>query len=293
MTRSVATHPAPADSAWKPWAWRQIGLDLPGDWEMLQYSKNPAKGGSSFADRTGFRFQLVWSQVPGPPDTGRMLRDYRSRLECSEGLEQAKEERHRHWIAVSGIQEGRPVTRFGNYLEPLGRMLELVFLHRRERDEDLEQRVIQSCQALPERNDRIPWKACGLSFEVRSELPLDTILIAPARASFLFKDPKRFDQEKFERLGMVTQWLNGSLDSWMDAQKPVTLRDWQIQTRQHAGCRVRTGIGTLPATRTFGKQRTFQMAAWIHSGDGRLYIWRSIRRSGTLSPIETIPLLPQ
>ena len=57
----------------KTWIWRNFGVGVPDDWEMLQFSKDPKSGGCLFADRYTFRLEINWRRTAGEPDLRRIL----------------------------------------------------------------------------------------------------------------------------------------------------------------------------------------------------------------------------
>ena len=91
--------------------WRGVRLELPEDWEMLQFSSNPKQGRCAFADRYQYRLEFSWRTVSGPPDFERMLSDYRAKLK-DEGMEGVAEARHGAWSGFRGETEGRFSSRF-------------------------------------------------------------------------------------------------------------------------------------------------------------------------------------
>ncbi len=82
------------------WVWRQIGVELPAEWECLQFARDPEAGRCAFADRHRYRFELNWRKSPGEPDFGRMMKDYEGSLAKEwEGIRKAK---CRGWPGLRG-----------------------------------------------------------------------------------------------------------------------------------------------------------------------------------------------
>ena len=245
---------------------------------MLQFSKKPERGRCTFADRHHFRFELVWSEVPGEPDYDRMLSDYRTRLELSDHLEEAAEEQHGQWMAVAGRQDDRAVTRFGRHFPSLGIMAEFVVLHPGDRDTDLEQSIIKSGYESPPKDRRIEWQAFGLRAFAPEFLTMEDVQVAPAHIHLRFKHQKDMEQCNVERMGMLSHWLKGSMEDWFDSQRPASAKDWTVSPITSGDTSYLMGTGTLPGTRRFGPSRHVELAAWIDPEDGRLYRCRSIQQ---------------
>ena len=70
------------------WVWRNFGIEVPEDWEMLQFSKKADAGNVAFADRYRFRLELSWRVLRAAPDLERMMSDYcaKLKLEDPEGV---------------------------------------------------------------------------------------------------------------------------------------------------------------------------------------------------------------
>ena len=108
-------------------AWNAINLELPDEWELLQFSKSSDNGKIAFADRYQFRLELDWSTVSAPPDLDRMASDYKSKL-AEEGTKDAKLAVHLPWKGVSAQEADNFISRYVNYFPSRSLMLEIVFL---------------------------------------------------------------------------------------------------------------------------------------------------------------------
>ena len=130
------------------WVWRQLHVEVPEEWELLQFSRNPQTGRCAFADRYQFRFEVSWREVPGAPDFQRLLSDYRSRLE-EDGLSAVRPLQGGVWQGVAGVlPDGRTTCRYGAYLAPVQCLVEAVFLWPKARHEPLETAVLASLRRL-------------------------------------------------------------------------------------------------------------------------------------------------
>jgi hypothetical protein len=197
--------------------WRHFRVGLPANWEMLQFSRNPEKGRCSFFDRYRVRCEINWQAVPGAPDTRRMLSDYTARLQ-DEGVEAIEPVHYGPWAGLIGQQDGHPVSRFGRYLEEEKCLFELVLPWPHERDLDLEKQILEghSVEALHEGHRR--WRAFGIEAIVPDGYLLDECSQHPGRSEFVFRPEKGCGELVYQRLGFVSEWLCGPLESWLREQ---------------------------------------------------------------------------
>ncbi len=223
-------------SATKPTAlttiiWRHFRLEVPADWEMLRFSCNRERGRCSFADRYQVRLEMSWLRVPGPPDRERMLSDYMARLRDG-GVEDLQPAPQANWSGLTGTQDGQTVSRFGNYFPGESCLLELVFLWPGMRDKQLEQRMLEAVTDAPAQDGQRRWRAFGLDVTVPATMALHECHQYAARTEMHFEAPKGVDEDRFMRLGLVSQWLRIPLKQWLAAQAPagVSIQDQSIRT---------------------------------------------------------------
>lgn len=257
------------------WIWRQLRVELPEDWELLQFSRSSAAGRCAFADRYQFRFELNWREVPGPPDLERMLGDYQSRL-AEEGLTGIRRIRSGPWQGVAGTMPDRRTTsRYGGHVPPLGCIVELVFLWPGERCQPVEEQVLASfgpeTEAPP---GQVRWRAFGMELLTTADGTLERCRADPGFQEFRFTSQRRRNWERFSRRGLLSWWLQEPVQHWQRRQLPrhyrVTL-DRQEERRGHAVARLHgeRSRRLLPDW-LFGR-REFAAAAWVCPRDGRLY----------------------
>ena len=60
--------------------WRDLRIELPEDWEMLQFSLQRQAGRCAFADRYQFRLELGWRTAEAKPEIERMMSDYLAQM---------------------------------------------------------------------------------------------------------------------------------------------------------------------------------------------------------------------
>lgn len=268
------------------WIWRNFRLQLPADWEMLQFSRHPQLGRCAFADRYQFRLELSWRAVEGPPDFKRMISDYQAKLQ-EEGVENIKHRRRGPWQGVEGITGGCLTTRFGRYFPGESCLVELVFLWPNRRDSGMEQQVLDSVNEEPKPGNHFQhWKAFGMDLFVSGELTLRNCVMEPAHAEMVFTDSREQVRERFARRGMVSEWLTGEVGEWLQEWllkgKPVTSAE-TLNMKDHHINRLVVEERTPHLARLLGKHIRGEAAAWICPEDGRLYSASRIGPAGKLT----------
>jgi hypothetical protein len=249
--------------------WRHIRFQLPDDWEMLQFSRDPSSGSCLFADRYSFRFELDWRKVPGPPDMDRVLSDYSSRLREEKKIDGSRPVSAGEWKGIEARIDGILTTRFGRYFRTESCLVETVFLWPAGRDPALEQAVLSSFDECPAAYGSLRrWTAFGLDLLASSDLTLDECEVKPALARMVFRDVSRGVEEIFERLGMVGSWLKTGVPEWMESRVPKGFRPsgrTVAAVRRHE-----IKLCSVEAFRKF-RRYGYRAAAWICPNDGRLY----------------------
>ncbi|HPD15884.1 MAG TPA: hypothetical protein PLE19_13095 [Planctomycetota bacterium] len=258
--------------------WRHIRLELPADWEMLQFSRNAAAGRCAFADRRQFRAELSWQTVSEPPDLERLASNYLAKQRLEGTMPDAASVRTGEWHGLRGLEEGLLTSRFSRYLAEEGCLIEVALLWPDGLDPSLEARVLDSVGSEPPwPGGRRRWRALGIDAFASPSLDLVECIAQPALARLEFADAKEARHVTFERLGMVPQWLRGSVRDWLmwqmpaDVQAPVVQASClcapQMQRLRH---QVET-IGGLRRGGLFRRPAHYAAAAWLCPADGRLY----------------------
>ncbi len=257
------------------WVWRQLRVELPEEWELLQFTRNPKLGRCAFADRTQFRFEINWSVVPNAPDFERMLTDYRSRLD-EDGILETRRLQCGGWQGVYGVLPDRRATsRYGAFLAPLSCLVEVVFLWPTSRHEPTEARVLASLRPeVPTPAGQVRWRAFGMDLLTRSGSFLEHCTADPAFAQFSFSSERRRTWERYARRGFLPQWLHGPLPDWLRHSTPRGFRTTFEREQDSHGHTVATTrserkIPRLPDL-LLGR-REYASSAWICPRDGRLY----------------------
>jgi len=257
----------------QPHIWRQYSFQLPDDWEMLQFTRDPVVGRCAFADRRQFRFEMNWRAVKGTPDFDRMLADYQSRLE-EDGIECVQRIEHRRWRGVSGQEGRRLTTRYGRYVGENQSVLEVVFLWPKNRDPALERRILDSFAFQPAVDDLVRWRTFGLDLSVSETHDLWKVSAQPTSTTMKFTAQKGYREQRFGRFAMVEEWLAGTPGQWLRTWLP---RGYRIerQTRHirdsHEIFSI-SGLRSPPTLRdAFKGRRRIKASAWICPHDKRLY----------------------
>lgn len=257
----------------RTWTWRHLAVNLPEEWEMLQFSRDPAAGRCAFADRHRFRLELSWRQVAGPPDFERMLHDYEARL-TERGMTDGQRVHRGAWRGLSGRLDGRPMTRYGAHVPGERCLVEAVFIWPDAVDPVLETLVLGSLHAAPPEADGCRrWRAFGMDMRVPAGLELAEVTVQPAHAETHFAEGRR--DVRFARRGLVPTWLRTPVDAWLLHWLPTNARPAPAGTHSLA-CGTHTVAqinGVRRTRRVFGRGRPFRAEAWLCPGDGRLYSW--------------------
>jgi len=265
--------------------WRHIRLELPADWEMLQFSRNMVAGRCAFADRTQFRAELSWQAVSGPPDLERLASDYlaKRRLDgtIAGGVSPRRDSRGGdvpptlarvgEWHGLRCHEGGLLTSRFSRYLGEEGCLIEFVLLWPQGLDASLEADILARVAAeRPWPGGWRRWRAFGLDALAPGNLDLVECVAQPALARLGFADAREEHQVTFERLGMVPQWLRGSVRDWLARQVPSDLRDASEGRAEANGHQVE-GLSGLRRGGALRRPTRYAAAAWLCPADGRLY----------------------
>jgi hypothetical protein len=260
-----------------------VRVELPEDWEMLQFTRRPEQGRCAFADRYQFRLELAWRAVDGPPDMGRVVSDYVARLRADDDASDVRPLSDAPWPGLAAAVAGMASSRFGRHLAGEGILLEAVLLWPERRDRALEEAVLSSVAEVPRRPDGTRrWRAFGLDLLATDGLPLAQCQVQPARARLSFADERGRRRETFQRLGLVDQWLAEPVEAWLAAQMP---RRGSIASQSSVtvhGHQVALLAGTRPMRRLGGlinRPVPCDAAAWRCPNDGRLYCVSLVGRS--------------
>lgn len=253
--------------------WRQLHFELPDDWEMLQFSRNPEVGRCVFADRRQFRFEVNWRTVRGAPDFERMLHDYQSRLE-EDGLQRIRRIEHQRWHGMRGEEGRRLTTRYGRYVAEGRLLLELVFLWPKEWDSALEKRILDSFRFLPPEDGLQRWRAFGMDLRASAGHDLWKANVPPTSAELLFTTQKGYREQRFCRFAMPGEWLETTPGAWLLTRLPKGFR-LEHQTRHlrdgHEIFSIK-GLRSFPTVANMIRgKRYIKASAWICPEDKRLY----------------------
>ncbi|HMP71755.1 MAG TPA: hypothetical protein PKE55_00680 [Kiritimatiellia bacterium] len=252
------------------WIWRQIGVSLPPDWEMLQFSRESKRGRCAFADRRRFRFELNWHAFAAEPDFDRMMTDYASTLDAN--WHDIQSLRCAGWPGLTGRREHEIVSRFGRYFPLIGVLVEAVVIHPETRDSELESRILGSIRPVPVDPEGYQrWRTFGMDLKVPASFSFAESQVQPARCGLLFQSDKGPDRWIFRRYGMLKSWLKTPLREWLESQTDPAVRYRRLESGL---------IHTIPVERVHGEWRPrglllkkglYAASAWIDPRDQRLY----------------------
>jgi hypothetical protein len=267
------------------WVWRNFRIEVPDDWEILQFMRDPDDGRCVWADRYQVRLEMSWRRLGGAPDMQRSLADYISKVKQDGVIADAAEQREGPWYGLVGHMGPLLNSRFMRYFRRESCMLQLVFLWPDGRDAQRERQVLRSVDDVPPRKGNTRrWRTFGLDLHADGALTLKRCAVEPGNASLTFGDAGAGPgEEQFRRMGFVKYWLNGSVRDWLCMQRPPRVKIHAQDTSEVAGHRVERIEGTRPASglkRLLGKRQRFEAAAWVCPADGRLYSVSRLRNGG-------------
>ena len=260
--------------------WRNLRLQVPDDWEMLQYSRSFGAGRCAFADRWEFRLELCWRQTGGAPDLGRVMSDYEAALR-EDGLRTPQREAAGEWRGVRGEQEGVETARWGRYFAGEKCLVEVVVRWPAGREARLEESILASvAEEAPQADGSRRWRAFGMELLAAPGLALTECSAQPACAEMVFGNRSGSAVERFSRRGMVGEWLKVPVEAWLQTwvgdagARAVESR--RLDAGEHrVQCRRGEAVGRGLVGRLL-RRRFCEAAAWLCPGDGRLYAYSRV-----------------
>ncbi len=270
------------------WIWHNISLELPDDWEMLQFANNPERGRIAFADRYDFRMELSWRKTNARPDLDGMVKDYHSHLLHELEHEDVDTLKNTSWTGLQSSRDGKVATRFMQHFDDAGFLVEIVFRWADQRDERLEDDVLNSLyvenSAVSKKRN---WKCFGLDMELQSEFELSEINALPASVVMDFGVGKKDKATvRAERRGLTDFWLKCSISDWLIQQLPSPPKKIETSRVNRWGHEIIRIKGFMPFGSGWGKifrRQEFESIGWICPHDRRFYSLRRLNRPSKAS----------
>ena len=174
------------------------------------------------------------------------------------------------------MQEGALQTsRFGRFFSGSHCLIEIVFIWPEAMDAELARRVLETVCERPGHHGLVRWRAFGMDLHASGSITLQNCRIEPARAEMRFGSEKhRLPNESFQRLGLVTHWLKGSVAQWLEMQTPSKVVEAQCTRIMRRGHDIACVEGIHlqgPLRRLFGELPRYRASAWLCPRDRRLY----------------------
>jgi hypothetical protein len=149
--------------------------------------------------------------------------------------------------------------------------VELVLLWPEALDARLEAAVLGSITAEREWPGGLRrWRAFGMDLLASAGPALHECSAAPAAARMAFADERTGRSETFQRLGMVSEWLGGTVREWLRRQKPSGVERASESSAEVDGHKIETTAGVIKRGLPRRVLR-YEAAAWLCPADGRLY----------------------
>ncbi len=272
------------------WIWNHIHINTPPDWEMLLFARQASRGRCTFADRDGYRMQVIWRPMDGEPDISRMISDYQGEMEGDATVRQITPLRHGAWRGLAYRKDNSPFSRHVRYFPKSSGLLEVVFPPGDSTIPAPVESVLQNMDWIPVDAAAEPlarWKAFGMDWLAPSAMELESCEVHPGAVRVRFTPPGAGEdgpRESFRRLGMVRHWLAGTVAAWLRGQ---THPDWKMErdgSTDHAGHRIEWLEGRVPPKKRLRLLRSralrFRSAAWTCPVDERVYHHESVFEDG-------------
>lgn len=255
--------------------WRNFKIEIPKDWEMLQFSKNFKEGRCAFADRYQIRLELDWNTVAGAPDMERLISDYRNTLFNKRNMKDAHIIKQKPWYGIEGHIKDLYTTRYMRFMPTENCVLQVIFIWPKEKNNKLEHEILESIKESTVHQKHQRWKAFGMDLLASKELSLKACKAAPASAGMIFSMLSSSKiNEDFRRLGMVKHWLNGTIKEWLMDQVPdsyIVEKEFREQISGHNIENVCCVKSKGYFSKLLKKSEQYKASAWICPFDERLY----------------------
>ena len=150
-------------------------------------------------------------------------------------------------------------------------MVELVFLWPEKKQETLVKQVLSSFEELEQHKGYYRWRAFGMDLLASADLTFRKCRAEPASVEMIFADTASRREERFSRRGMVAQWMNGSLGTWLGSRFPGAELGTPESVMGHSIKKINFERRARGASRLVGARERIEAAAWICPEDERLY----------------------
>lgn len=264
--------------------WRHFSLQIPADWEMLLFSRDMKSGYCTFADRYQHRMEFNWKQVPGKPDWEKMWQEYSASFGqvSSDRLTRCQ---HGKWTGLDIQGEKSAISRYGGWFTGEQCLIEIVFLWPDQPDRQLIRQVLDSVAEVPaDARGFRPWRAFGMQLLASSNLVLKLCVAQPGNIHMVFTHARDAGcEERFERIGLVSCWLRGSVEDWMRRRRPRSVSIRQLQSTTVEDHMIMTLHGSRSRDgwqRFLGRRRSYYAQAWICPRDEHLYSYMITEAAG-------------
>jgi hypothetical protein len=220
------------------WLWHGLRLELPADWEVLEFAKNARRGRLLFADAEDFRLEASWQEAPTAPEWGRLLADYAGRLREA-GWEVDEPASRGAWRTLGARGRRQETWRAIRHFPMAGRLLELVGNVERGADPGTACAAVLAGAEWVEPPAAVRrWRAFGLEVQLTEPLALNTCEVWPAHVRLEFGAAD--ERVTCERRGLVPRWLPaGGVGRWL---REGLADDARVQSEESTHDEAGTGL---------------------------------------------------
>ncbi len=260
--------------AWQPVTWLGMSLVVPAAWEILQHARDPKRGKLVFADHRRGRLHMGWAEAKRPPDTERLIEDYRARdLEEDAATQFSSLGVLAGWRGYRRRRGGEVVTRAGRFDDLHMRWIEMTLIWPDGVNRPAERRILDQFAVVDDRQGPSRWRAFGMDFQTPRGLQLRRADVRPGSATMRFSDDRRPGQQaEIRRLSAADAWFDGDAQTLIREQLPRS--KWTFEQRFYEGRQVVVGLTVQPDAvwrRLVGRRRDRRDMVWADASGHRVF----------------------
>lgn len=253
--------------------WQGIALDHPCDWELAAVAGDRRAGRCSFMDRRAERLVLQWRTIDYVPNLDLILDKYRQDADGAADCRVARD-LPRGWRGVLKQFDEGWVLHAGRFHSEGRRLVEATVVWPRDRDEELESRVLSSIADGRPGIGEDDWIAMGIHLGLPGDYQLESASTHVGRIRWEFRSETGVSPLTVERIAMPQYWLHVSLSEWLKAQLPedVEILDAHgVDVNGHHAERIITRRTTKIRGRMRRTRRCHADLAWRCPVEERVY----------------------
>lgn len=257
--------------------WQGLGISVPLDWEILRFRKDYESGFLLWADRYGYRFQLSWQRKSSARNAMEVCTDFLGKSSLAGDGDSSQRIKDRIWEGVESRKDDRTEQRFFKILPRERCLLEAVVVDKNRVKAKLVDEILDSVTDVPPGDEgEQSWGGFGMDFEVPYDFTIHKCSVLPGSTTIEFVEGGEQPSElTYCRMGMVSHWMKGGLESWWESQwrKRLT-KIVRSSLVQRDGTEILVEERHMKPEGAFGKirrSRRLFSCLWIDPRDGRFH----------------------